>query len=111
MREYELMLILQPTLEDDGVNTLIGQVGEVLQRDGGQLVSAGQLADRKGTVVELTEGWKARRLAFPIRNQRQGYYAILRFNAEPVRIDGLERVLKLNESVLRYLVLRADEVA
>lgn len=110
MREYELMLLLQPDLEDDGVNKVIGQVGDLLQRDGGELISSGQLVDKKGSVAETAEGWKARRLAYAVKNNRQGYYAVLRIQVEPARIDGLERVLKLNENVLRYLVLRADEL-
>ncbi len=109
MRQYELLMVLQPQLDDDGVNTVITNVNERLQKDGGEMVLTGQLSDRKGTVSEVTEGWKTRRLAYPIANHREGYYVVLRFQSPPTYIDELERGLRLDEDVLRYLTVREDE--
>jgi small subunit ribosomal protein S6 len=109
MRDYEATVVLNPHLDDQGVNDLVSQVGELLQRQGGELASVGQLIDKRGNVAETTEGWRARRLAYGIGGQREGYYAVLRFQAPAAAPDELERWLKLNENVLRFLVLRMDE--
>lgn len=108
MREYEAMLVLQPTLDDDGVNGLIGRVGEVLEREGGSIASSGQLVDRRGTVAAVTEGWRTRRLAYHIGGQREGYFVVLSLQAPPTAIDELERWLTISEDVLRHMVLRQD---
>jgi small subunit ribosomal protein S6 len=108
MREYEAMLVLDPTLDDAGVNGIVGLMGELVGRGGGTVASSGQLVDKRGTVVEVTEGWKTRRLAYPIGGKREGYYLVFRLEAPPEAVDEVERVLQLNENVLRYMVLRAD---
>ena len=109
MRDYELLMVLQPELDDEGVNGVIDNVGQRLQQDGGEMVSSGQLTDRKGTVAEVTEGWKTRRLAYPIANHREGYYVVLRLQTPPASIDEMERGLRLDENVLRYMTIREDE--
>ncbi len=108
MRDYELMLVLQPTLDDAGVNGFIGRVGEVVERDGGSIVSSGQLVDRRGNVAEVTEGWRTRRLAYHIGGQREGYFVVLRLQAPPNSIDELERWLTISEDTLRHMVVRQD---
>ena len=98
MREYELLMVLQPGLDDEGVGTVIEEVEQRLQKDGGEMVSAGQLSDRKGNVSEVTEGWKTRRLAYPIANHREGYYVVLRLQTPPTSIDEMEEIRKGNEN-------------
>jgi small subunit ribosomal protein S6 len=109
MRDYEAMLVLQPALDDAGVNGVVGQVGEWVERGGGTVASSGQLVDKRGTVAEVTEGWRTRRLAYTIGGKRDGYFVVLRFQAPPGAIDELERSLKLNEDILRHMVLRMEE--
>jgi small subunit ribosomal protein S6 len=108
MRAYEATVVLQPGLDDDGVNGAIGQVRDVIAREGGEVESTGQLADRKGNVSQIEEGWKTRKLAYPIGGRREGYYVVVRFQAPPESIRPLENSLQLNEDVLRYLVVRPD---
>ena len=109
MREYEATLVLSPELDDDAVNQAIEQVGDTLERAGGELTSSGQLVNRKGHVAEATDGWKQRKLSYAIDGHKEGYYLVLRFTADPPVPAELERQWKLNESVLRYLVVRADD--
>jgi len=109
MRPYEATIVIQPKLDDDAVTNVVRQVEQILAKGGGTLDSSGQLIDRRGTVVEVTDGWRKRRLAYAIENHREGYYAVLRFHAPPEALTELDRSLKLSDDVLRFLVLRIDE--
>lgn len=110
MREYEAMILLSSELEDEGVNAVIERLGRLLADSGGDLLSSGQLANSKGDVAEVQdgEGWKVRKLAYPIRGDSEGYYVVTRFTAEPEVPREIESRLQLDETVLRYLVVRAD---
>lgn len=108
MREYELVLVAQPELEDESVNGLVAQVTSLITQQGGQVTQVGQLADRKGQIGP-PESWKRRKLAYPIRRFHEGYYALFRLQADSPTLAELERSLKLNEDVLRYLLVRVEE--
>jgi small subunit ribosomal protein S6 len=108
MREYEMVLVVQPELEGEGVNALVGQVSQTITGRGGQVTQVGQLIDNSGQVSGI-ETWKRRKLAYPIRHQREGYYPVLRMQAGSEVLSELDRSLKLNENVLRYLIVRVDE--
>ncbi|RIL08788.1 30S ribosomal protein S6 [bacterium] len=108
MRPYEATLVLQPLLDNDGVNGVVERVTQLLTGKGGSIDLAGQLADRRGNVAEATDGWRKRRLAYAIQNHREGYYVVLRFHAPTDALADLDRALKLNDDVLRFLVLRTD---
>lgn len=109
MRPYEATLVIQPQLDAEGVSGVVGQVTQLLTTNGGTVDQTGQLADNRGTVSEVTDGWRKRRLAYAIRRHREGYYAVLRFHAPPAALTELDRALKLNDDVLRFLVLRTDD--
>jgi small subunit ribosomal protein S6 len=104
MREYEAMLVLQPELEDEGVEEILENVASVVESDGGEITSTGQLIDKKGNVAEVTEGWSARRLAYPIKGRTEGYYAVLHLQGPSETVENIEQSLRLNEDVLRYMV-------
>jgi small subunit ribosomal protein S6 len=110
MREYEATIVLSPLLDDDGVNGIVGQITELVGRYGGELDSVGQLTDKRGNVAAVTENWRARKLAYGIRGHREGYYVVARLRGAVEVPDELERWLNLNENVLRFLVLRVDEL-
>lgn len=103
-----MVLVVQPDLENEGVNSLIEQVSQTITAQGGQVLQVGQLADSSGQ-VSGTETWKRRKLAFPIRHANEGYYPVVRMQAENKVLGELDRTLKLNERVLRYLIVRVDE--
>ena len=94
MRHYELMVILNPDLEEKSVQpTLDGFLGVI--RDGG------------GT-VEKIDIWGRRRLSYEIQKRWEGIYAVVDLVAEPATVKELDRQLNLSESVMRTKVLRPD---
>lgn len=62
-----------------------------------------------GAEVNEVEEWGGRELAYPIRKQRRGYYVLMRHRATTSAVNELERNIKLNESILRFLTVRLDE--
>jgi len=89
---YETLIILDPRLNEEEVAALLTKVQETLKTLGGEVGKA--------------ESWGKRRLAYDMRKQREGTYAVLESKAEPATIKEFERQLKLNEQVLRYLTTR-----
>jgi small subunit ribosomal protein S6 len=94
MRRYELMVILDPDLEERTISPSLDQFLGVIRQDGGS--------------VEKVDIWGRRRLAFEINHKVEGIYAVLDVTAAPAAVKELDRQLNLNESVLRTKVLRAD---
>lgn len=95
MRPYELLFILRPDLDVEGIEANIERVRRLIEQNG-------------GTVTNV-DRWGKRRLAYEIKNQRDGYYAVVHFNAEPAVTEELERVLNISDAVLRHLIVRLDE--
>jgi len=95
LNEYEIMVIINPELDEEGVAAEIERIQTRLTDLGGQV----QKVDRLGR----------RRLAYPINKRVEGYYAVLRFQFPVANLAELERWLKLNENLLRYLNTRLDE--
>ena len=94
MRHYELMVILNPDLEEKTVGPALDQFLSVV-RDGG------------GT-VEKVDIWGRRRLSFEIAKRWEGIYAVVDLVAEPATVKELDRQLNLSEAVMRTKVLRPD---
>ena len=94
MRAYEVMVILDPTLEERTVEPSLDKYLNVVRKDGGS--------------VDSVEIWGRRRLAYEIRKNAEGIYAVIALNAEPDTVKELDRQLTLNESVLRTKVIRPD---
>ena len=89
MRKYETIFILQPDLGEDDVKTITDKVQEVV-------------ASYQGAFHRLDD-WGARKLAYPIQKFPRGRYFYLRFDGGADLVAELERRLRLNEKVLRYL--------
>ena len=94
MRHYELMVILDPNLDERTVTPSLEAFLNVIRTDGGS--------------VEKIEVWGRRRLAFEILKHAEGIYAVLEVACEPATVAELDRQLGLNESVLRTKVLRRE---
>ena len=94
MRAYEVMVILDPELEERTVAPSLDTYLNVVRNDGG--------------VVENVDIWGRRRLAYEINKNAEGIYAVVTLQAEPATVKELDRQLTLNESVLRTKVLRPD---
>jgi small subunit ribosomal protein S6 len=94
LRAYELMLILDPDLEERTVQPSLDTYLNVVRNDGG--------------TVENIDIWGRRRLAYEIDKNAEGIYAVVTLQAEPATVKELDRQLSLNESVLRTKVIRPD---
>ena len=96
MRRYELMIILDPDLEERGLS---------LRRS---LDTFMNVIRQGGGTVEKVDIWGRRRLSFEIKKKAEGIYAVIDLTAEPVTVKELDRQLNLNESVLRTKLLRPE---
>ena len=94
MRQYELLVILDPGLDERTVQPSLETFLNVIRTDGGS--------------VEKIEVWGKRRLAYEIEKHVDGIYALLEVTCEPATVAELDRQLGLNESVLRTKVLRLE---
>jgi small subunit ribosomal protein S6 len=94
VRHYELMVILDPDLEERTISPSLDQFLTVVRSSGGN--------------VEKVDIWGRRRLAYEINKRVEGIYAVVDVQAEPATVQELDRQLNLNESVLRTKVIRPE---
>jgi small subunit ribosomal protein S6 len=94
LRTYEVMVILDPSLDERTVAPSLDTYLNVVRQDGGE--------------VESVDVWGKRRLAYEINKSAEGIYAVIDLKAEPATVKELDRQLTLNESVLRTKVIRPD---
>jgi small subunit ribosomal protein S6 len=94
VRHYELMIILDPDLEERTVAPSLDRYLSLVTKDGG--------------TVDNVDVWGRRRLAYEIAKKTEGIYAVVDLHAEPATVKELDRQLTLNESVLRTKVIRPD---
>jgi small subunit ribosomal protein S6 len=99
MRQYELYLVIDAEVEEDDINAIVERMT--------QLISTGD-GETTGEVVKV-EPRGRRRLTYPIKKKQESHDIILNFQTPPQALREMERVLKLDERVLRYLLVRTDE--
>jgi len=95
VKAYELMLMLDPTLDDDARASMLEKAQGLITADGG--------------VVDKVDEWGKRRLAFEIDKLTDGDYVVIDFHATPSAIAELDRVLHITDPVVRYMVVRRDD--
>ena len=94
LRAYEVMVILEPSLEERTIEPSLDKYLNVIRKDGG--------------TVENVDVWGRRRLAYEVKKNAEGIYAVIQLTAEPDTVKEFDRQLGLNESVLRTKVMRPD---
>ena len=92
MRQYELMMILSPEIDERAIAPTVEKLIAVVPAQGG--------------TIDNTDIWGRRRMSFEIAKNAEGVYVVINFTATPATAKELERQLGLNESVLRIKVLR-----
>ena len=97
MRPYDVMLILEPTLEESAVQAVINRSTDLLQSGGG--------------TVNRVDKWGRRRLAYEIGHRSEGSYVLLEVSAEPPALDELDRTLRLADDVIRHKIVRVPRHA
>jgi small subunit ribosomal protein S6 len=95
MREYELAFIISPELDDTATQDSVDKI-------------KGWITDAGGT-IEKMDAVGRQKLAYLIRNQKEGQYYILDIKMNPEEIAPLERRFRLEEPVMRFLIIRKDE--
>jgi small subunit ribosomal protein S6 len=94
MRRYEMMIILDPELEERTVQPSLDQFLNVIKTSGG--------------AVEKVDIWGRRRLAYSIEKKYEGIYAVVDLTSDPDAVKELDRQLNLNEAILRTKILRPE---
>jgi small subunit ribosomal protein S6 len=92
VQDYELMYVLTPELDEAGVEEATARVSAMLTGRGGEITNV--------------DSWGRRRLAYPIENHLEGVYSVVRLKLDPTSITAIERDFRLNESVIRHLLIR-----
>jgi small subunit ribosomal protein S6 len=95
MNHYELMYIMVPTLEGEALEAVMTKVTTLIE-------------SVNGTITEVKK-WGKRRLAYEINDIKDGFYVVVTFDADPSTISEIDRVLKLTEEIIRFLITRDDD--
>jgi small subunit ribosomal protein S6 len=94
VRQYEMMIIIDPSQDERTVTPSLDKFLETVRKDNG--------------TVDKVDIWGKRRLEYPINKQDEGIYAVVDLNCEPATVQELDRVLNLNDIIMRTKVLRKD---
>jgi small subunit ribosomal protein S6 len=97
LRDYEVLYIVRPDLDDEKVQDAVKRVNSLIERSGGAASS--------------TNLWGKRKLAYEVKHQKEGIYVLQDFQIGPERVPELEAALKITEEVLRHLIVRKPEKA
>lgn len=96
MRSYELLFVVQPTLEEEQLNALVEQVKETI-------------TSNEGVITKVTDMGK-RQLAYPIGRYRDGHYVLVLAEMSNPALEAVKRALRLSEDILRDIMLRVEPV-
>lgn len=94
MNKYEVMFIAKP-LEDAEVDPIAEFVSNLIKKNGGN--------------VEKADRWGKRHLAYPVKKQADGNYVLINFEADPAVIKEIDRVMKIQDDILKHLIVKIDE--
>ena len=95
MRDYEVLLVISPEVEEEAVAATVKRVHDFIQGRGGEVVQV--------------DDWGRRRLAYPIKQHQEGNYVVTQFRLDPTEVRDLEGSLQVSEDVLRHLVVKVGE--
>lgn len=94
-RPYEVVYIFDPALDEEAINSKLTHFHSLLAAPGAEAAQFNH--------------WGRRTLAYPIRKRDTGYYVVANFTAEPGQLPEFERAIKLDDAVIRHLVVSNDE--
>jgi small subunit ribosomal protein S6 len=95
MRHYELMVLVDPEVDERTVEPTLGKYMEIVKKDGG--------------TVDNVDVWGRRRLAYEILKKTEAVYAVVNFHSTPDAAAELDRLLRLNETIMRTKITRPEE--
>jgi small subunit ribosomal protein S6 len=94
-RIYEELFIIRPDATDEEINPIIEQLKGVITNSGG--------------TVDKEERWGVRKLAYRVQKRNEGYYVLLQFTSDPQTVKEIERRLRVNDAILKFLTVRIDD--
>jgi small subunit ribosomal protein S6 len=95
MRSYELMILLDPNLQDEEISALVKEIQQTIIKNQGKIGKVSQ--------------WGKRKLAYEIKKFQEAFYVILNFELEPANIANIEKSIKFEEKIIRYLIVLGQE--
>jgi small subunit ribosomal protein S6 len=95
MKKYEVMFMLKPDLGENETKALFQQINDVVTKNNGQILSSGLWSEKKP-------------LYFTVKKFKEAIYYLAEFNLDPLSIDKIKSQYRLNEDILRSLVIRRD---
>ena len=94
MNKYESVIIINPSLEEQGIKDVIKKFTDLINSDG---------------KVENVDEMGRRKLAYEIKKQSEGYYVVYTFEANPEFITELERIYRITDSVMKFITIRKED--
>ena len=95
MKAYELLFFVAPTLEEEAREKVMGRIENVITEGNG--------------TIDSHEDWGKRKLAYEINKLTEGDYILINFHADPNHIAELDRILRINDSVERHMIVRRTD--
>lgn len=95
MRDYEIMYIIRPNIEEEAQKSLIERFSAILTDN--------------GATIDKVDEIGSRRLAYEIENYRDGYYVVINFKGDQEAVNEFDRQAKYSEDIIRHIVVRNDE--
>ena len=95
MRKYELVYIISPELDEEKMGAIIEKFNTVI-------------TDNDGEVLK-TDKWGRRKLAYEIKKKTEGVYVLVNYQGETIVTDELDRLLKINEGILKHMIIKIEE--
>lgn len=95
MRNYEIMYIVRPNIEEDAKKALIERFEEILTSNGAEIIES--------------KDWGKRRLAYEINDFKEGFYQIVRVKSTDEATNEFDRLAKINDDIIRHIVVREEE--
>jgi len=95
LRNYEIMLIFDASLEEDAIVKELNKVTSIIEKGQGSIIDS--------------QRWGVRKLAYPIKHQDNGYYHLINFSSTELVVNEIDRVNKINDKLLRYLIVKEEK--
>ena len=95
MKNYELVVIFDPSLEEEAIDKELSKITSIIEKE-------------KCKISDIDK-WGVKKLAYPIKKQESGYYIIVYFSGKSAVISELDRVNKINDNILRHLIVKSEQ--
>jgi len=96
MKAYELLFFVNPALEEDARLALSARVDAAITAQGG--------------VIDSIEEWGKRKLAYEINRMTDGDYTLIEFHADPTSIAEIDRILRITDAIVRFIIVRRSDL-